>query len=66
MPGKTRRVAALIAATIAGAQLVHDVGYMDNGTTGALDQLLICHEMIGWVKHYMKHLIINEINKVFL
>ena len=43
----------LLASTTAGAQLIHDIGYLDNGTTGALDHLVICHEMIGWIKHYM-------------
>jgi trimethylamine--corrinoid protein Co-methyltransferase len=50
----------LITSTIHGGQLIHDVGYMDNGTTGSLIQLAICHEMIGWVKQYMKELVINK------
>ena len=52
----------LLASTMSGAQLIHDVGYMDNGTTGALDQLVICHEIIGWVKQYMKELIVDDEN----
>ena len=50
----------LLTSTWAGAQLIHDVGYMDNGKTGALDQLVICHEIIGWIKQYMKDISINE------
>ena len=50
----------LMDSTLAGAQLIHDVGYMDNGTTGALDQLVICHEIIGWLKQYAKELIIDD------
>ena len=50
----------LLASTLAGAQLVHDVGYMDNGTTGALDQLVICHEIIGWIKQYMKDVTVDD------
>ena len=50
----------LLAATQAGAQLIHDVGYMDNGTTSALDQVVICHEIIGWVKQYMQELVVDE------
>lgn len=50
----------LLISTMSGAQLIHDVGYMDNGTTGALDQLVICHEIIGWVKQYMKELIVDD------
>jgi trimethylamine--corrinoid protein Co-methyltransferase len=50
----------LLTSTWAGAQLIHDVGYMDNGKTGALDQLVICHEIIGWIKQYMIDISINE------
>lgn len=50
----------LLSSTLAGAQLIHDVGYMDNGTTGALDQLVICHEIIGWIRQYMKHVDMNN------
>lgn len=52
----------LLTATLSGAQLIHDVGYMDNGTTGSLDQLVICHEIIGWVKQYMKGILIDDEN----
>ena len=50
----------LITSTLAGAQLIHDVGYMDSGTTTALTQVVICHEIIAWIKHYMKGLVIDE------
>ena len=50
----------LFASTVSGAQLIHDVGYMDNGTTGALDQLIICHEIIGWVRQYEKELSVDD------
>ncbi|MDW7655792.1 MAG: trimethylamine methyltransferase family protein [Bacillota bacterium] len=50
----------LITSTQAGAQLIHDVGYLDNGRIGALDHLVICHEIIGWVKQYMKDMVIDE------
>lgn len=52
----------LLISTMSGAQLIHDVGYMDNGTTGALDQLVICHEMIGWIKQYMKEIAVDAEN----
>ena len=50
----------LFSSAMSGAQLIHDVGYMDNGTTGALDQLVICHEIIGWVKQSLKDLEIDD------
>lgn len=50
----------LLISTLGGAQLIHDVGYMDNGTTGALDQLVLCHEIIGWVKQAVKELVVDD------
>jgi trimethylamine--corrinoid protein Co-methyltransferase len=50
----------LITSAQAGGQLIHDVGYMDSGTTTALTQVVICHEIIAWIKHYMKGLVIDE------
>ena len=50
----------LLTSTLSGAQLIHDVGYLDNGTTGSLEQLIICDETIGWVRQFMKEIVINE------
>ena len=50
----------LFSSALSGAQLIHDVGYMDNGTTGSLVQLVICHEMIRWVKQAMRPLEITS------
>ncbi|MFC1798814.1 trimethylamine methyltransferase family protein [Thermodesulfobacteriota bacterium] len=50
----------LITSVQAGAQLIHDIGYMDSGTTTSLAQILICHEIIDWVKKYMQGLEIND------
>jgi trimethylamine--corrinoid protein Co-methyltransferase len=50
----------LLTAVQSGSQLIHDVGYMDNGATGSLEQLVICHEMIGWIKAYTQPLCVND------
>ena len=50
----------LITAVQAGAQLIHDVGYMENGATGSLEQLVICHEQIAWVKAYLQPLVVDD------
>jgi trimethylamine--corrinoid protein Co-methyltransferase len=50
----------LITSVQAGAGLIHDVGYMDSGNLGSLAQMVICDEMIGWVKAYMKPLVVND------
>ena len=50
----------LMSSTLSGAHLIHDVGYLESGLTGSLPHLVICHEIIGWLKAYMKGLEIND------
>ena len=50
----------LITSVQAGAHLIHDVGYLDNAATGSLVQLVVCHEMIGWIKAYMQPLPVTD------
>jgi len=49
----------LITAALSGEQLIHDVGFLDNGITGSLEQLVICQDMIGWVKSFLPGLTID-------
>jgi trimethylamine---corrinoid protein Co-methyltransferase len=49
----------LMSSTLSGAHLIHDVGYLESGLTGSLPHLAICHEIIAWLKTYMKGLEIN-------
>jgi len=50
----------LVTSTQAGAHLIHDVGYMDNGMTGSLEFLVICDEIIQWIKVYAQPLVVNS------
>jgi trimethylamine--corrinoid protein Co-methyltransferase len=43
-----------------GVNLVHDVGYLDCATTGSLEFLLYCEELIGWLRQYLRKLEISE------
>ena len=49
-----------ILASLSGEQLIHDVGYLDNGLTASLEQLVICDQILGWVRNYLPGLEINE------
>jgi trimethylamine--corrinoid protein Co-methyltransferase len=50
----------LMSSTLSGAHLIHDIGYLESGLTGSLPHLVICHEIIAWLKAYMKGLEIND------
>jgi trimethylamine--corrinoid protein Co-methyltransferase len=43
-----------------GANLIHDVGYLDCATTGSLEFLCFCDEAIGWLRKYFRKLEISE------
>jgi trimethylamine--corrinoid protein Co-methyltransferase len=45
---------------LAGANLNHDVGYLEIGKTSSLQSLVICDDIIGWVKRFMEPLEINR------
>ena len=45
---------------MAGAQMAHDVGYLEGGMCNSIEQIVICDELIAYTKQFMKGLEINE------
>jgi len=45
---------SLYYAFLSGANLIHDVGYLDSGVNASLDSLVMCNEIIGMVKQIGK------------
>jgi trimethylamine--corrinoid protein Co-methyltransferase len=43
-----------------GANLVHDIGYLDSAMTGSLELVALCDEIIGWLRRYFSPLDISE------
>jgi trimethylamine--corrinoid protein Co-methyltransferase len=43
-----------------GANLIHDVGYLDCAMTGSLEFVAFCDELIGWLRRYLRPLEITE------
>lgn len=50
----------LFENTSNGANLIHDVGYLDCAMTGSLEFLYFNNEIIGWLKQYLHKVEINE------
>ncbi|NIO72221.1 MAG: trimethylamine methyltransferase [Anaerolineae bacterium] len=50
----------LMAETLGGANLIHDLGYLESGLTGSLAQLVICDEIVGWLGHFVAPVEVNE------
>ena len=45
---------------INGANLIHDIGYLDCAMTGSLELVALSNEIIGWLRHYLCNLEISE------
>jgi trimethylamine---corrinoid protein Co-methyltransferase len=43
----------ILWAALSGANLVHDVGYMESGLTCAYEMIVLCDEIIGFVRRLM-------------
>lgn len=50
----------LLAQTMGGSTIIHDVGYMDSGMICSADMLVLGDELIGWVRRVMQGVTVNE------
>lgn len=44
----------LLASTLAGGNLIHDLGYIGAGITSSMEMLLMCNETVGMAKRFMR------------
>jgi trimethylamine--corrinoid protein Co-methyltransferase len=44
---------SIILAALSGANLIHDVGYLESGLLGSFDMLVMSDEVIGMAKHIL-------------
>jgi trimethylamine--corrinoid protein Co-methyltransferase len=51
---------SILLESMAGAQMAHDVGYLDSGMTNSIEQVVICDELISYTKHFMQEVEVNE------
>jgi trimethylamine--corrinoid protein Co-methyltransferase len=50
----------ILVSTLSGGNLVHDVGYIDNGLTTSFEQLVVSDEVIGMVRRIAQGIEVNE------
>lgn len=51
---------SIMSAALSGANLIHDVGYLEDGLCGSFEQLVISDEIIGMVKRYLSGIKVNK------
>ena len=50
----------LFDKALSGANIIHDLGYLDSAMTGSLELVAFCDEVIEWIKRYWRPLEISD------
>ena len=50
----------VMSAALSGANIIHDVGYLEDGLKGSFEQLVMTDEIIGMVKRYIQGIEVNK------
>lgn len=50
----------LLFEALGGANLIHDVGYMESGKSYSLEMLVICDELISYIRRYCQGIEVND------
>ncbi|HUU52713.1 MAG TPA: trimethylamine methyltransferase family protein [Candidatus Heimdallarchaeota archaeon] len=50
---------SLLIETLTGSDLIHDLGYLESGLTFSFSHLLICSEIVNWIKAFTKDVKVN-------
>jgi trimethylamine--corrinoid protein Co-methyltransferase len=51
---------SLLFETLAGSDLIHDLGYLESGLTFSFSHLVICDEIVNWIKAFNKNVEVSE------
>lgn len=51
---------SLVVESLAGGNIIHDLGYLESGLTFSFAQLLICEEIVSWIKAFGSSVEINR------
>jgi trimethylamine--corrinoid protein Co-methyltransferase len=51
---------SLVVETLAGGNIIHDMGYMESGLTYSFVQLALCDEIVSWIKGFLKNYEVND------
>jgi len=55
---------SLFMSTLSKANLVHDIGYLESGSTGSLEHIYLANEIIGEIKKFQKNTNVKTNNLV--
>ncbi len=51
---------SIVMSALSGANLIHDVGYIEHGNTASLENLVISDELIGYARRIVRGIEVND------
>ena len=51
---------SLLFETLTGSDLIHDLGYLESGLTFSFSHLVICDEIVNWIRAFTKDVKVTE------
>ncbi|MHB0875711.1 MAG: trimethylamine methyltransferase family protein [Anaerolineae bacterium] len=51
---------SIATAGLSGANLIHDVGYLESALVGSYDMLVLSDEIIAMAKHFLRGIVVND------
>jgi trimethylamine--corrinoid protein Co-methyltransferase len=51
---------SILVDTLLGGNIIHDLGYLESGLMFSFVQLVICDEIVNWVKGFLKGIEVSE------
>jgi trimethylamine--corrinoid protein Co-methyltransferase len=51
---------SLVVETFSGSHIIHDLGYLESGLTFSFVQLVLCNEIVSWIKAYSKEIEVTD------
>jgi trimethylamine--corrinoid protein Co-methyltransferase len=51
---------SLVVETLAGGNIIHDLGYLESGLTFSFVQLVLCDEIVSWMKAFTTEFEVND------
>jgi trimethylamine--corrinoid protein Co-methyltransferase len=51
---------SLLVETLAGGNIIHDLGYLESGLLFSFIQLVLCDEIVSWIKAFAKEIEVND------
>ena len=53
---------SLMVASLAGGHIIHDLGYLESGLTFSFIQLVLCDEIVSWIKGFRQEVEVDREN----